>query len=849
MAFTLWSQDFFAKGELSPLLYSRVTLQAYYQGLKRAKNVLCTPQGSASKRFGTKYVSPVINAVSADTIYFKAFQYLNECTYLVILQNLTIDVYLGPNRVASIVSPIAGPELRDIDHTVIENRFRVTSGIRAPYDLIRTANAANAITGFSSDTLTVTTALTLNGFWPARFTAPGTPPTLPATSPQIYQNRTYFVRAVTTTTIRIFNNAIDAENNENYFTVTSAGTSANLNILNNWTFSAVSFRNLPVFDFVGGYDGLTFTPNAVSGFGKTLTASAAFWTDAYIGGVYVGNGGVARIVSRTSPTAVVIDIINGTSFADTTAIPGSESVVTEPAWSTARGWPRRCSSFQNRAFFANTDSLTNGLWGSATNDFEDFDATAPSIPDSSIAWFPSSDNVNYIEFIVPYRSLTIHTNTGVYSTPVSVDTAITPDNFSMTLQDTHPADNIQPQGIDNQIIAVSGNDVHGLLWDGYNNAYTSNIISIFNEQLIRSPVDQASYSDFNRAGSRYMFIVNADGTLAVYQTLITENVSGFTPVVLEQSYGNAYFRWVTSSTDGRAWFVTERELATEEGPYVITAYTSTTLTNGTYDFSTDTPTLINFVSGALPESTPQVVTETNYWAIGVATNEFKLYLTQDDATNDENAIVFDSAGTSAAINVYPLASNFIIEELSFDAKMDCIGLYPTATTTVPTPAITTITGQTRFTGQDIYMQGDGFGYEEEVVDGEVAFIAHGMEREVSDAQYGFPINVEITPLPISLSTTGNPKSSNLLESKHISFASFTFVDTIGGTITQGGNTFPIALTKLEEIIPGDPPVARSGAFEISVFNAWDDFTYDNFTINHSEPFDLQLTGIFYKVDV
>ncbi len=53
MTQAIWSQDIFSRGELSPLMYSRVTVNAYYNGLKVAKNVITFPQGCAGKRFGT----------------------------------------------------------------------------------------------------------------------------------------------------------------------------------------------------------------------------------------------------------------------------------------------------------------------------------------------------------------------------------------------------------------------------------------------------------------------------------------------------------------------------------------------------------------------------------------------------------------------------------------------------------------------------------------------------------------------------------------------------------------------------------------------------------------------------
>lgn len=847
MTDVLWSQDFFAKGELSPLLYSRVTLQAYYQGLKRAKNVLCLPQGSAGKRFGTKYQSIIAGVTDYRQIFFKSFQYLNECVYLVVFKNNEIDIYLEGQIVANVTGTgIMSDEVQLIDNTTLENIFRVTTGIYPPKDLKRSAGTPNAITGFTSDTLTITTPVIVNGFWPARFTAA----TMPTTVPQIHANKTYFVRAVTTTTtIRIYNTAQDAANNVDYYTISSAGTTANLIILNTWAFANVTFKNLPVFDFTGGYDTSTFTVAASTGYGVLVTrASGGFsFTSAYVGGVFVANSGIGRIVTFVGATQVRIDIVQDFS-SSITGIPGTQCFIAEPAWSATRLWPRKCSTFQNRAIFANSDSLSNGLWLSVTNDFNNFDDIEQD-DTNAISWFPSSDTVNYIQFIVPYRSLTIHTNSGVWSTPLSVETAITPKNFSLSLQDSTPAQRVQPRGIDNQIIVLSGNDAHGLLWDGFNNAYTSNILSIANEQLIRTPIDEAGYVDLQRAGSRYMFIINDDGTMAIYQSLIAENVSGFTPAVLEQSYGLAYFRWVTSSFDGRAWFVTERELGVAVGPYNLTSFTADTLTNNTYVFPEDTFTAITFTLGTLPASTPQVELNTNYWAVGTGGLIFKVYASQEDAVADENAFTFTTAGSSAQITVYELQTTLMIEQLSFDAQMDCIGLYPTPTTPVPPPQVTSIAANPRFNAQEIYMQGDGFGFVDEVVDETLDFEAHGEFVPVSEAQYGFPINVEIIPMPLSISLTGNPKSSNLTDTKHLRFVTFVFADTVGGFIDQGNRQFPIVLTKLNQVIPGDPPTPRTGSFEISSMAGWDDFNYNSFTIFHSEPFGMKLTGIFYKLDV
>ena len=370
-------------------------------------------------------------------------------------------------------------------------------------------------------------------------------------------------------------------------------------------------KNRPVYDFNGAtttYDNKTFTPSALNGSAVTITITPSGYAPldaSYIGGAFIGGGGTSRItaVASTSSFTVAVqtpfDGVGGTPV----GIWGSLSYLSEPAWSDTRGWPQVCSSYQNRALFANTASLPNGFWGSTIQDYFDFnDLTADD--DDAISWYPTSNNVNYIRFIVPYRSLTVHTNTGIYSSPLSDIAAITPSNFTLQLQDSTPADTLLPQAIDNQVLVLSGNDAHQMIWDGINNAYTSDIVSIISEQLIRTPLDEVAFSDLKRAGSRYVFIINESGSMAIFQTLISQNVSGMTPAILEQTYGDALFRQAGSSADGRCWFVNEREIAAAGSPIDITGFTSTTLHAVASNISTILPTAVKFATiSSLPIST------------------------------------------------------------------------------------------------------------------------------------------------------------------------------------------------------------------------------------------------------
>lgn len=838
----LWSQDSFNQGELSPLMYAKSTVNQYHNALKTAQNVLCFPQGGAGKRFGTLFRSVITGFTSADDIFFEAFQYLNECTYQILFYSDTIKIYLEGLLITTITSTgLDAAAVRSLDYTVLDNLFRV-AGQGFPFppsDLARFPNAVDVITGVTGNRFNLTNALQANVVLPVKFTNTGG--ALPVTVPAIKAGITYFAWFYTASQVGIFSTSEDAANQLNQYTISSAGTGTN-NLIpqNTWTFTAANYKNRPVFDFGDvNYDAISFKVDVVTGNNISLHSTSAVFTAAHVGGAFFGLGGVGRIITFTSTTQVQLTITK--PFPNTDNFLGTFALLTEPAWSNARGWPQKCSSYQNRALFANTESLPNGFWASSINDYSDFDDTETD-DDDAISWYPTSDDINYIRFIVPYRSLTIHTNSGVYSSPLSANSAITPTNFSLQLNDSTPADNLTPRGIDNQIIVSSGNDVYALVWDGINNAYTSEIVSILNEQVIRNPVDEAAYVDLTRGGSRYVFFINELGSMAIFQTLLTEGIKGWTPSVTEQYYGASYFRQVITSHTGRGWFLNERYIAAVGSTYNISGFTggvhSNLITSAPNTFSTTEAQAVKFTTtGSLPVSSPQIVTGTYYWVIAVDTTHFKVYSNIEDANADTNSYTFTSAGTSSHVVAWPATKTFFLEELTFDTFLDCATYYNSTATS-------TITGQSRFNAQNVKMVGDGFGFETQGNNDVINFEAHGVAVQVSLAYIGFPINTIMEPMPLAMSNGGSLRNSTLTRPKHIRSVNFMFDNTIGGTI----NGVPIAIKTFDQVGIGEPPVPASGIFEMGIMKGWDDFNNPSFTIVHNDPFDIRLLGLFYSVD-
>jgi hypothetical protein len=188
-----------------------------------------------------------------------------------------------------------------------------------------------------------------------------------------------------------------------------------------------------------------------------------------------------------------------------------------------------------------------------------------------------------------------------------------------------------------------------------------------------------------------------------------------------------------------------------------------------------------------------------------------------------------------------LSTIFTLEELTTEVFLDCAVQYAGA------PASSITTG-VLFNAQDVKMVGDGFGFDspaEDNVGNVVVFDAHGVVTQVSEAFIGFPINTVMEPMPLNISSGPSAKETTITKPKRIEWVRFMFNNTIGGTI----NGVPIALAPFDQANIGEPPFPERGIFEMSIMKAWDDFNNPVFTIEHNDPFDIQLLGLFYSVEI
>jgi hypothetical protein len=836
MPYVNLDQACFTNGVLDPRAYARTDFDKYYRSVKTAMNCVVIPQGGIQRRFGTRYIAtldPNINPyTNPEYTEISTLTFDDSAIYLLVWQTNQTVIFLEDILVASFATPYNKEDIVNLRWAQVNDRIITANLNFNPYQLVRSANAPNAIVGLgAAQTLTITTPGVIGQVLPITFSTTGV---LPTSNPQIYVGRTYYALFITTTTIQIYSTADAAKSGVGFYTFSAAGVTSTVNILNTWTFTAINFIAEPAFDFNGGYSALTFTPSATSGTGVTITASAPIFTAAMVGGLFTGNGGIFRIQTFNSTTVVTGFTIQ--SFTNTNAIMGAFAFLGEPAWSTARGWPVCVSFFQNRLVFGGSPSIPNGVWLSAVNVAYNFD-DSETLASDAISWYPSAAQTNVVQALTAGKTLTVHTNTGNYFTPFATEQPLTPTNFVLTEQNKDGTSNLQPLFIDNQIIYVdkSGNNVKNMTWDIAQSSYVLNNISIASSSLIISPVDMAAFTDPNFTDGYYAMFVNSDGSLAIFQTLSEQNIAAWTNATAQYTFDNVTFGFtggfnhITSSI-GRVFFIVDRHYLVPQAPVAITGFNAVnnTLQANGHGLEIGHSNIIYFTTtGVLPLTVPPINTTQYFFANATDANNFRVYALQSDAESNINAFTIINAGNNSNVidNVDTHAQ--FLEELDFTLNTD-------ASTTVNNLNSNVINNANYLNGDFVGVFADGVSL------GNIQIFNNVLTLPVvsQNVTYGMPFNSTIQFLPIG-NIPGTP--SNLYKRKHIRGLYINCYNTLGATI-QG---FPIIIPQQ---IPAQLGQPVSGVYEYNMMEDWD-YTQYNITISQMNPLPMTILGISYILEL
>jgi hypothetical protein len=272
--------------------------------------------------------------------------------------------------------------------------------------------------------------------------------------------------------------------------------------------------------------GVTLTVStSATGTGRTITASSAIWTAAYVGHYIKIDGSQVKITSYNSPTEVLGTIIETISGGV-----GPHANWEEELLSTVRGYPQAVTFHDNRLYFAGVRDAPAAVIGSQVGGYTNFDV-GTGLADEAINVFVSGDRVNEIRHLVSSRNLQVLTDGGEYFVPTSTDTsAVTPANITFLRQTPYGCSRAKPIIFDGATLYAqkNGKSIREYLFSDVENAYASTSISILASHLVNAPVDMTMITGTTTRPEQFAFFTNNDGTLALFHSVRAEKIAGWT---------------------------------------------------------------------------------------------------------------------------------------------------------------------------------------------------------------------------------------------------------------------------------------------------------------------------------
>ena len=200
----------------------------------------------------------------------------------------------------------------------------------------------------------------------------------------------------------------------------------------------------------------------------------------------------------------------------------------EDVWSATRGWVRTATFHQGRLWFGGSKSKPTSVWASMINDFFNFNDGGNDVKDNNgIFDVLDTDQYNAINNIVSGTKLQILTAGGEF---VNTADIITPKSSAWTRYTGYGAKRLKPVNLDGSTFFMDkfGKTVRTLIYDFEEGGYTTPPISILAEHIINEVQDLDMVRGSSISVSNLLYLVNLDGTVAVFNTMRKENIAGWT---------------------------------------------------------------------------------------------------------------------------------------------------------------------------------------------------------------------------------------------------------------------------------------------------------------------------------
>ena len=519
-------QNNFTSGVLDPRLRARTDIAQYQSGLTTAQNVSIQPQGGATRRPGTKYIT-TLDSGAANAVRMVSFEFSVSDSYMLVFTPGRMYVFKDGVQITNIngsgndyatVSALTAAILPEMNWVQSADTVIIVHEDLEPIKIVRGATDATwtvstivfdyiARYAFDIDTHVTTYDITPSAA-SGNITLTASGATTDTGTAQAGTTNTITLKAASSFTS-------NDQPNGMFITLTSGTGAGQVRHVEDYVASTKVLTVTPDWDTA---------PNATTGY-KVVPFGSAM-VDEY---VVANNGfGRARVIEFVSDTEV--KAFTEVPFFDNSQIDAGDYVTEhgyEPTWSSTRGWPRSVTFHEGRLFFGGSKSRPSTIWGSRVSSFFDFSPNE-SLDDDAVEATLDTGTFNAIVDVYAGRHLQVFTTGGEFYVPQSLDTPITPSNLIVKQQSAYGMKpGIRLQNIDGATLFIQrqGKALQDFLYADVQNAYASAKISLLSSHLLKSPEEMATrVATSTDEGDRLLIVNGDDGSMACYTLLRSQNV-------------------------------------------------------------------------------------------------------------------------------------------------------------------------------------------------------------------------------------------------------------------------------------------------------------------------------------
>lgn len=163
-------------------------------------------------------------------------------------------------------------------------------------------------------------------------------------------------------------------------------------------------------------------------------------------------------------------------------------------WTSANGYPRTVSFYEQRLFFAGTSKYPQTIWGSQTADYENFDQ-GTGLADESMEYAIATNKVNVIRWLQPSRDLIVGTGGGEFKVGRPQGEPLTPSNVMVTQQTTYGSWTIPPIQIGNAVLFAqrARRKIREFSYQYQNDAYAAPDMTLLAEHITEGYLKDMDY--------------------------------------------------------------------------------------------------------------------------------------------------------------------------------------------------------------------------------------------------------------------------------------------------------------------------------------------------------------------